>query len=291
MKFTINGFSQEKLIEHGLDAQDALLLDWLSDLISSPKIKTVQHDGFNYYWIKYDAVLDDLPILSIKNTKGIGKKFLELEAKGLLVKHILRDINGSFSYFRFTDAVDDMKRSASKEKRHCPEKSSATEQRNSHCPEKSSAHCPKKGSPLPRKGQSYNPPTIDPPTKDISNDISTYDKKKTRKAKEKFSIPENWAPSERCYELLAKAGVAKSFAEELIEEFIFYWEERGEARPGWDATFLSHAKLQNEKQKSPASAANRKPGYKQPMQRQDYSSLWEEKSEGNFIDSTFKVLN
>jgi hypothetical protein len=289
MKFTINGFSQEKLIEHGLDAQDALLLDWLSDLISSPKIKTVQHDGFIYYWIKYDAVLEDLPILTVKNTKGIGKKFLELEAKGLLVKRIVRDINGSFSYFRFTDAVHDMKRSESKTKRHCPEKSSATEQEKRHCPEKGDAHCPEKGNPLPPKEQSYNPPTIYPPTKDISNDISTRDKKKTRKVKEKFSIPADWMPSERCYELLAKSGVTKSFADSLLDEFIFYWEERGDSRPGWDATFLSHAKIQQEKQKNPASGVNRIPGSKQPMQFPDYSGLWEE--QGNFIDSTAKVIN
>jgi hypothetical protein len=44
-----------------------------------------------------------------------------------------------------------------------------------------------------------------------------------------------------------------------------------------------------QEQKSPASATNRRPGYKQPMQFPDYSSLWEE--QGNFIDSTAKVIN
>jgi hypothetical protein len=43
------------------------------------------------------------------------------------------------------------------------------------------------------------------------------------------------------------------------------------------------------KQKNPASAVNRIPGSKQPMQFPDYSGLWEE--QGNFIDSTAKVIN
>jgi hypothetical protein len=202
MKFTINGFSQEKLIEHGLDAQDALLLDWLSDLISSPKIKTVQHDGFIYYWIKYDAVLEDLPILTVKNTKGIGKKFLELEAKGLLVKRIVRDINGSFSYFRFTDAVHDMKRSESKAKRHCHEKSSATEQEKRHCPEKGYAHCPEKGNPLPQKEQSYNPPTIYPPTKENIS-IAQQEEKEPRDKTEK--------------EILADYGITGQVAKDFLK--------------------------------------------------------------------------
>jgi hypothetical protein len=63
----------------------------------------------------------------------------------------------------------------------------------------------------------------------------------------------------------------------------------------WKAAVRNWARREEEfneqKQKSPASAVNRKPGHKQPMQFPDYSSIWEEKSEGNFIDSTFKVLN
>jgi hypothetical protein len=158
VKFTINGFSQEKLLEYGLDAQDALLLRWLVDFSSSPKIRTVQQEGFTYYWIKYDAVLEDLPILTIKTAKGIGKKFLIFAEKGILVKHTERTVSGSYSCFRFTDVIDEFMRSTSKVKSHCPEKGVAKDQEEQHCPEKGSHKA------LPQKGQSYNQSTINPST-------------------------------------------------------------------------------------------------------------------------------
>jgi len=73
--------------------------------------------------------------------------------------------------------------------------------------------------------------------------------KPKRERKTRTVIPEDWKPSARCMELIEKAGIPRDFAERLTEEFIFYWREQGEKRPGWDSTFLGHAKRQWERNK------------------------------------------
>ena len=74
--------------------------------------------------------------------------------------------------------------------------------------------------------------------------IGKNKEKKTTTAKPKFLIAPDFEPSERCFELIQESGVDVSFATSLIKEFIFYWEQQGEKRPGWDTTFLNHAKRQ-----------------------------------------------
>jgi hypothetical protein len=91
MKSTINGFSQKALIDRGLNAHDALLLDWIYQAIDSNEFKSVNRNGFDFYFISYERVLDALPILKINTKKGIRKKFIELKNKGALEKASFSD--------------------------------------------------------------------------------------------------------------------------------------------------------------------------------------------------------
>ena len=63
-----------------------------------------------------------------------------------------------------------------------------------------------------------------------------------RHTAKKIIMSEDFKPKDRTYELITKAGISKSFADSLLDEFIFYWRERKEKRPGWDSTFLNHVK-------------------------------------------------
>jgi hypothetical protein len=271
MKFTINGLSQEMLIERGLDAQDALLITWLSDLISSPKIKTLLHDGLTYYWIRYESILEDLPILTIKNTKGIGKKFLELEEKGLLVKHVIKNQAGSFSYFRFTDVIDEMKKRESNKDRHCPKKSSADEFET------------QANQSLPQKEQTYNQSTnTNPSTK--NNYVYTFD--------DFYAVYPRKVNKDSAMKAWVKIDV------ELHEKIIEDVKNRVVNHAGWKeqryiphpSTYLNQKRWEDEielQQKSQPPAANRGAGFhKQPMQRPDYSKPVRN---GDAIDSTCTV--
>ena len=84
----------------------------------------------------------------------------------------------------------------------------------------------------------------------------------------KSTIPPDWAPAETTYALLEKQGMDRPFAEECIDEFRLYWQERGESRPGWEATFVNNVKRQWEHRPTPAAPAPRN-GPRRPLNRQD----------------------
>ena len=55
-------------------------------------------------------------------------------------------------------------------------------------------------------------------------------------------IPESWQPGAQAFAILESNGIPKAFAETSIDEFVLYWTERGDARPGWDASFVNSVK-------------------------------------------------
>ena len=76
----------------------------------------------------------------------------------------------------------------------------------------------------------------------------------------KAPIPADWMPAETTYALLEKHGMTRAFAEDCIDEFRLYWQERGESRVGWEATFVNNAKRQWERRPPPAQSASSRPG-------------------------------
>lgn len=90
------------------------------------------------------------------------------------------------------------------------------------------------------------PPTA-PPTEPEPEPEPAPKPKSARKTNPKTPIPENWQPSARCWELIDEAGIPAEFAQQEIGEFVMYWTERQERRPGWDASFLSRVKSQWER--------------------------------------------
>jgi hypothetical protein len=100
MKYTIEGFSQELLVEYGLDAVDALILRWFIDF--QPKMIKINNDGKDYSWVKYQAIIDDLPILGITNREVISRRFNKFIDAGIMEKFLCKD-GGVFTSFRLTN--------------------------------------------------------------------------------------------------------------------------------------------------------------------------------------------
>jgi hypothetical protein len=50
----------------------------------------------------------------------------------------------------------------------------------------------------------------------------------------------NWRPQEDTLQLLALKNIPRQFAQEQLEEFVFYWRERGKAEYAWDNKFRKH---------------------------------------------------
>ena len=100
MKYTIEGLSQERLVEWGLDAVDSILLRWFIDFWPVMEKKTVR--GKEYGWVAYSHVIDELPIMGIENTEAIARRFKKYRTLKLMAAVVDREDN-SKTFFRFEE--------------------------------------------------------------------------------------------------------------------------------------------------------------------------------------------
>ena len=107
-------------------------------------------------------------------------------------------------------------------------------------------------------------PRTAPPVSPVTAPEATSPKPKAAKAPKplKFPIPADWTPAETTYALLEKQGMDRRFAESCLDEFRLFWQEQGERRPGWEATFLNNVKRQWERRpiQTTTTPHNGKPG-------------------------------
>ena len=100
MKYSIHGFSQPRAVELGLSNDDLLVLRWFVDFCGTGKMQSIKEPEGIYYWVNYQSVLDDLPVLRISKDWLARKCFKALcDAQVLCHKHIKK--GGSFSYYGF----------------------------------------------------------------------------------------------------------------------------------------------------------------------------------------------
>ena len=94
MKFTIEGFSQAKLVEYGLDSRDATFLRWFVDFQATGKMKQHDVDGRFHYWIEQSHLAEDMPILGLKDANSVRKYLSRLCEKDILSRHNIARGNG-----------------------------------------------------------------------------------------------------------------------------------------------------------------------------------------------------
>lgn len=98
MKYTIEGFSQQMLLDFNLDEKDALILRYFIDFKDSGNMTIKIIDDKPYYWLKSAALLKDLPILKIKSNDVLKRRLNKLiECKVLEHEHVLK--GGSYSFY------------------------------------------------------------------------------------------------------------------------------------------------------------------------------------------------
>lgn len=108
MKFTLDGFSQQKAIEIGLDNTDLRLLRYFIDFKDSGIMATEIVNKEPFWWVKYEAVVESLPILNISK-RAVMRRFQEMAKKGVL-KSYTKKVGGTFSYYatgeRYIELID-----------------------------------------------------------------------------------------------------------------------------------------------------------------------------------------
>ena len=101
MKYTVNGYSQEKLIEYGVDLSSSLILRVIADMYTSNS-KTLEYKMFEddkYMWCTYDYLIKQVPILGAERT--LVRKIDSLIEKGILKKIVLKEKNGKKGNYLF----------------------------------------------------------------------------------------------------------------------------------------------------------------------------------------------
>jgi hypothetical protein len=104
MKLEIMGFSQQGLMDLGLDNTDAVLLRWFIDYQGSQRMKAVPNpeDGKVYFWVNFRKLCEDLPIIT-QSDRWMARRFDKLVSAGVLAKYSSVGPLGKFSAFRIGD--------------------------------------------------------------------------------------------------------------------------------------------------------------------------------------------
>jgi len=115
MRNSILGFNQEKLLQIQtdtlkLDMSDILLMDYIQRALSQPSMKkTVDENNQPYVWLNHAKILEDLPILNIKESM-LKKRISKLVDLGLIKSVTLMDDSGrgSKSYYTITEIFENL---------------------------------------------------------------------------------------------------------------------------------------------------------------------------------------
>ena len=100
MKYTILGFDQEKSLEYKLDLTDLCMLRFFVDFVGSGDMKILIEDGKPYYWVSYDYLKENIPVINIASNDVLRRRFKKMvDAKVLRHKHSTK--KGSFSYYGY----------------------------------------------------------------------------------------------------------------------------------------------------------------------------------------------
>ena len=120
MRFSVFAYSQEKLLEHGLDVTDALILDWFANFFIGKMEKRIFKDSSDssriFGWVKISKIMEDLPVIGITSEKGIRRRFDAFVEKGLMQRETVITQGGKRSYYRTTELYDTLLNTKASEK-------------------------------------------------------------------------------------------------------------------------------------------------------------------------------
>lgn len=120
MRFSVFAYSQEKLLEYGLDVTDALILDWFANFFIGKMEKRIFKDSSDssriFGWVKISKIMEDLPVIGITSEKGIRRRFDTFVEKGLMQRETVITQSGKRSYYRTTELYDTLLNTKATEK-------------------------------------------------------------------------------------------------------------------------------------------------------------------------------
>lgn len=109
MRYSILGFNQEELIKYDIDMTDVLLMDYIQKALSQPSMVKTTKDEQPYVWLQHSKILEDLPILNIKESM-LKKRMAKLVELGLIASINIANEHGrgSRSYYTITESFESL---------------------------------------------------------------------------------------------------------------------------------------------------------------------------------------
>lgn len=88
------------------DAVDAVILRFIIDFFNSGSMRIIVEDDGNsvYFWVHYDTILREVPIIGIKK-QALRDRMDRFVTEGLMEKKVVKDKTGTYTYFRFIKEV------------------------------------------------------------------------------------------------------------------------------------------------------------------------------------------
>ena len=164
MRFSVFAYSQEKLLEYGLDVTDALILDWFANFFIGKMEKRIFKDSSDnsriFGWVKISKIMEDLPVIGITSEKGIRRRFDAFVEKGLMQRETVITQGGKRSYYRTTELYDSLLNTKSTERQESKKEESSC---NGKIPQRNSTTFATKENPQGTKttyAESEKPPEI-----------------------------------------------------------------------------------------------------------------------------------
>jgi DnaD/phage-associated family protein len=107
MKYTILGFSQRRAVELDLDLKHLMVLRWFIDFKDSGKMTTKIFEDDKYYWVKYEGLIEALPILKTASEDTVYRYLKKLVKVGVL-KHRTLKQSGVWSFYTVGDLYKEL---------------------------------------------------------------------------------------------------------------------------------------------------------------------------------------
>lgn len=107
MKYVVMGFDQAKLIDFGLDMKDAVILRYFIDFKGTNRMRKEIIDDEVYYWVKYEGICEEYPILNLNNEDSIYRRLKKL-VKANILKHKTIKSCGTYSYYTLGENYIDL---------------------------------------------------------------------------------------------------------------------------------------------------------------------------------------
>lgn len=175
LKFTIHGFQQQKLIDAGLDNNDALVMSVIKDMYASVRMESVMIEGERYIWVNQTQLHKFVPILgSLKTVQRIFGKLRKTKIFDTQVIHEKKGVKGTFYFVKPTQLFDDLTEYIVDV--NIPAMGNQPEEGRTNCP-RGVGQNDLEGSDNLTEGGRTNCPNKDSSTKDSSTrDSTSYDR-------------------------------------------------------------------------------------------------------------------